>query len=222
MKVRALFPLAAAAGMWIPSLAAAQQPAPLPVSATNPNQQLADAVAAKLRVSHVVSGSDVSVVTQDGTVYLGGSASSIAQKNQIIAEVRSVTGVILIRDGLVVAGQGVVRVQNPALPLAPNAPAYDGPIVEPAPLGGAGQLTPDMGAPPLPPYAWPTYAPHNNVSRVGYPTAYPYNAFPFIGPFYPFPKVPLGWRSVTMTWEDGHWWYGRTSTPQDYWRVRFW
>jgi hypothetical protein len=77
-------------------------------------------------------------------------------------------------------------------------------------------------APPLPPYAWPTYAPHNNVSRVAYPTAYPYNAFPFIGPFYPFPKVPLGWRSVKMEWEDGHWWYGRTSTPQDYWRVRFW
>jgi len=80
----------------------------------------------------------------------------------------------------------------------------------------------DPAGPTLPPYAWPTYAPYNNVSRVGYPTAYPYNAFPFIGPFYPFPKVPLGWRSVNLTWEDGHWWYGRTSTPHDYWRVRFW
>lgn len=77
-------------------------------------------------------------------------------------------------------------------------------------------------APPLPPYAWPTYAPHNNVSRVGYPTAYPYNAFPFIGPFYPFPKVPLGWRKVLLEWEDGHWWIGKTQSPQDYWRVRFW
>jgi len=228
VKVRALFPLAAAAGMWIPSLAAAQQPAPLPVSATNPNQQLADAVASKLRVSNIVSGSDVSVVTQDGTVYLSGSASSIAQKNQIVAEVRSVTGVVLIRDGLVVAGQGVVRVQNPPLPsgismpLAPTAPVYDGPIVEPAPLGGGGQIGPDLQAPPLPPYAWPTYAPHNNVSRVAYPEAYPYNAFPFIGPYYPFPKVPLGWRKVTLEWEDGHWYMGRTSAPQDYWRVRFW
>jgi hypothetical protein len=214
--------------MWVPSAVAAQQPAPLPVAATNPNQQLADAVAAKLRVSNVVSGSDVSVVTQDGTVYLSGSTASIAQKDRIVSTVRSVTGVVLIRDGLVVANQGVVRVQNPPLPsgismpLAPVAPVYDGPIVEPAPLGGAGQITPDLQAPPLPPYAWPTYAPHNNVSRVAYPESYPYNAFPFIGPYYPFPKVPLGWRKVTLEWEDGHWYMGRTAAPHDYWRVRFW
>lgn len=92
---------------------------------------------------------------------------------------------------------------------------------EPLPLGMAGPGG-DMAAPPLPPYAWPTYAPYNNVSRVGYPTAYPYNAFPFIGPFYPFPKVPLGWRKVLLEWEDGHWWIGKTQAPQDYWRVRFW
>jgi hypothetical protein len=60
------------------------------------------------------------------------------------------------------------------------------------------------------------------MSRVAYPQAYPYNAFPFIGPFYPFPKVPLGWRSVKLDWDDGHWYIGRLSTPHDYWRVRFW
>ena len=97
-----------------------------------------------------------------------------------------------------------------------------GPVVEPAPLGVPGAITPDLQAPPLPPNAWPTYAPHNNLSRVGYPQAYPYNAFPFIGPYYPFPKVPLGWRKVTLEWEDGHWWYGRNQTPNDYWKVRFW
>ena len=86
----------------------------------------------------------------------------------------------------------------------------------------AGQILPDMQAPPLPPYAWPTYAPYNNVSRVAYPQAYPYNAFPFIGPYYPFPKVPLGWRKVTLEWEDGHWYLGRNSAPHDYWRVKFW
>jgi len=73
----------------------------------------------------------------------------------------------------------------------------------------------------MPPYAWPTYAPYNNVSRVAYPELYPPQAFPFIGPMYPFPKVPLGWRSVQLKWEDGHWWYGRTATGHDWWRVRY-
>ena len=71
----------------------------------------------------------------------------------------------------------------------------------------------DPAGPRLPPYAWPTYAPYNNYSRVAYPTAYPYNAFPFIGPYYPFPKVPLGWRKVQLEWEDGHWCYGRQLHP---------
>ena len=48
----------------------------------------------------------------------------------------------------------------------------------------------------------------------GYPQTYPYNAFPFIGPFYPFPKVPLGWRKVVLEWEDGHWYYGKLVQPR--------
>jgi hypothetical protein len=115
---------------------------------------------------------------------------------------------------------------SPAMPGYPmqgyGAPSYgNGPMVEPMPMGQGGGHA-DHGAPPMPPYAWPTYAPYNNVSRVAYPEAYPYNAFPFIGPYYPFPKVPLGWRKVTLEWEDGYWWYGKQSTPNDYWRVRFW
>jgi hypothetical protein len=88
------------------------------------------------------------------------------------------------------------------------------------------RLTPGVGAnlypPKMPPYAWPTYAPYNNYSRVAYPQLYPCNAWPFIGPCYPFPKVPLGWRSVKLTWEDGFWWYGRTATRHDWWRLRYW
>ena len=74
----------------------------------------------------------------------------------------------------------------------------------------------------MPPYAWPTYAPYNNYSRVAYPEQYPYEAWPFIGPMYPFPKVPLGWRSIQLTWRDGYWWYGKNATPHDWWRVRYW
>ena len=89
-------------------------------------------------------------------------------------------------------------------------------------MGGAnpGMPNPAMQQPPLPPYAWPTYAPYNNYSRVGYPTLYPNEAFPFIGPMYPFPKVPLGWRAVTLRWQDGHWFYGKTATGHDWWRIR--
>jgi len=98
-----------------------------------------------------------------------------------------------------------------------------GGILEPMPLQGAPPGFPSANQPPpLPPYAWPTYAPYNNMSRVAYPNLYPYESFPFIGPFYPFPKVPLGWRSVTLTWSDGHWWLGRNATGHDWWRVRYW
>ena len=80
----------------------------------------------------------------------------------------------------------------------------------------------DLTPPALPSYSWPTYAPYNNFSRVAYPEEYPHNAFPFIGPFYPFPKVPLGWRAIKLEWEDGSWFYGRTATHRDWWRIRYW
>ena len=80
----------------------------------------------------------------------------------------------------------------------------------------------DLNPPRMPPYSWPTYAPYNNFSRVAYPEAYPYNAWPFIGPIYPFPKVPLGWRSVKLEWDDGHWWYSKLQCKHDWWRLRYW
>jgi len=57
---------------------------------------------------------------------------------------------------------------------------------------------------------------------VAYPNLYPYQSWPFIGPFYPYPKIPPGWRSITLTWQDGYWWYGKNATPHDWWRVRYW
>jgi hypothetical protein len=224
VKVRALFPLAAAAGLWMPAAIYAQQPV-----AANPNQQLADVVAARLRGTALVAGADVSIVAQDGTVRLTGTVRDAAQKDQLVATVKAVGGVVTVRDSLGTVSAGVVRVQNPPLPapiaptpIGPIPPAPGGPVVEPAPVGIPGQVNPGLQAPPLPPYAWPTYAPYNNASRIAYPEAYPYNAFPFIGPYYPFPKVPLGWRKVTLEWTDGHWYLGRNSAPHDYWRVRFW
>ena len=242
MKVRALFSLTIAAGL--SGSAIATPPAPLPASAaassTNPNQTLADDVAYRLRSSGNAAGADVSIVAQEGTVTLSGTAKDATQKARIIADAKGVTGVIVVSDKIRTIATGVVQVQDPPVNLAPIAPTplgptgtpqnfalapnppVGGPIVEPVPLGFQGQAAPDMQAPNMPPYAWPTYAPYGNVSRVAYPQAYPYNAFPFIGPYYPFPKVPLGWRKVTLEWDDGHWYLGRQSAPHDYWRVKFW
>jgi BON domain len=116
-------------------------------------------------------------------------------------------------------------VPPPSLPIGlPPLGAGPGTVVtDPVPLNGMPAMAPiDPAGPRMPPYAWPTYAPYNNYSRVAYPASYPYNAFPYIGPFYPFPKVPLGWRRVVLEWEDGHWYIGRLSSPYDYWRVKFW
>jgi hypothetical protein len=117
--------------------------------------------------------------------------------------------------------------ETPATPVKPDAPPVStapvGPIAEPAPIYQAPAVGPyDVNQPHMPPYAWPTYAPYNNYSRVAYPEAYPYNAWPYIGPVYPFPKIPLGWRSVKLEWEDGHWWFRRVATAHDWWRLRYW
>jgi hypothetical protein len=234
VTIRNIRPLAVALGLGAAGVAGAAdiaKPMTVPVSA---NQQLADVVATRLSGTPATQGADVSIDCKDGVVTLKGSCKDKAQLAAIQEMVRVTPGVKLVQTGLKVAPNGVTQAQAMEAPaqmsMGPVAmpvssavpPSAGGPVIEPVPLGQAGGVMSPNEAPPLPPYAWPTYAPYNNVSRVAYPQAYPYNAFPFIGPYYPFPKVPLGWRSVRLDWEDGHWWIGKTSTPQDYWRVRFW
>ena len=65
--------------------------------------------------------------------------------------------------------------------------------------------------PSMPDYAWPSYASHPNYAAVTYPRQYSPTAWPYIGPFYPYPQVPLGWRKVSLEWDDGWWWLDFTS-----------
>ena len=58
----------------------------------------------------------------------------------------------------------------------------------------------------MPNWAWPSYAAYPNYGAVTYPKQYSPTAWPFIGPFYPYPQVPLGWRKVSLEWDDG-WWF---------------
>lgn len=195
-------------------------------------------------------GTKISIEVRDGVVELSGTVGSSEQHEQILRSVSRVSGIKRIESSISGPGISAGEPQSGAVPAGSYPPtgyapftrtsgqAEGGPLNSlPAPLGAAPGLstgepvplngTPMMTAldpagPRLPPYAWPTYAPYNNMSRVAYPQSYPYNAFPYIGPYYPFPKVPLGWRKVVLEWEDGHWYYGRLSSPQDMWRVKFW
>lgn len=85
----------------------------------------------------------------------------------------------------------------------------------PVPMAAAGCAygmgAPRYDQPNLPSYAWPSYAAHPNYAAVTYPKQYSPSAWPYIGPFYPYPQVPLGWRKVALEWDDGLWYLDFTS-----------
>jgi hypothetical protein len=93
------------------------------------------------------------------------------------------------------------------------APAYTNAPGAGVPGGAPGYMPQPTGYPAphrydqpyMPGYAWPTYAAHPNYAGVQYPKQYSPTAWPYIGPFYPYPQVPLGWRKVTLEWDDGWW-----------------
>ena len=65
---------------------------------------------------------------------------------------------------------------------------------------------PNYENPSMPGYAWPSYASYPNYAALSYPQQYSPTAWPYIGPFYPYPQVPLAWRKVSLEWDDG-WWF---------------
>ena len=71
--------------------------------------------------------------------------------------------------------------------------------------------------PCMPNYAWPSYAAYPNYAGVTYPKQYSPTAWPYIGPFYPYPQVPLGWRKVTLEWDSGWWFLDFKDQPASCW-----
>ncbi|HTU91698.1 MAG TPA: BON domain-containing protein [Gemmataceae bacterium] len=251
MTVSARFSLVFTLGLSLLTAAATTAAEPLVSEPPRPisfsNQQMAENIAARLRQSGQLQHYDVNVRFHEEVAELTGSVADVEQRDRVLRLVQDVAGVRGVVDRLSVAG-AIVPVQAggipevlppvqgantappplaaPSLPPAtagPAAPAASGaPPSEAMPIFQAPAPTPNQLNPPrMPPYAWPTYAPYNNYSRVGYPLAYPCNAFPFIGPVYPFPKVPLGWRSVRLEWDDGFWWFSKTATRWDWWKLRY-
>jgi hypothetical protein len=87
----------------------------------------------------------------------------------------------------------------------PSAGVPGGPLPMATPgMGGAVAPT-RFDVPNMPNHAWPSYASYPNYAAVTYPRQYSATAWPYIGPFYPYPQVPLGWRKVTLQWDDGWW-----------------
>jgi hypothetical protein len=87
----------------------------------------------------------------------------------------------------------------------PYGPAGFAPPIHPVSGGAFSGGGVRYDHPQLPPYAWPSYASHPNYAAVTYPKQYSPTVWPYIGPFYPYPQVPLGWRKVCLEWDDGWW-----------------
>jgi hypothetical protein len=222
-----------AVGLWMTFPLLGQEPALVGVdqNSLSTNQRVANTIADHLRQSGQLRYYTVDIVFRDGVAELSGTVADQLQREEVQRIVQGVPGVERVQDnlrlaeavtqvqGLELAPQGPPTLSQAPTPTLPVAPAP----VEPAPIYQAPPASPyDLNPPKMPPYAWPTYAPYNNYSRVAYPTRYPYQSWPYIGPFYPFPKIPPGWRSVKLEWQDGYWWYSPHSNSFCWWRIRYW
>lgn len=97
-----------------------------------------------------------------------------------------------------------------------GVPGGPRPMYNAAAQGGVAPARYDQ--PCMPNYAWPSYAAYPNYAAVTYPRQYSPTAWPYIGPFYPYPQVPLGWRKVTLEWKDGWWFLDFKDDPASCWR----
>jgi hypothetical protein len=199
----------------VASIASAQAPA------MSPNQATANAVASALKSSRSLSAYRIEIETNNGVVTLTGSVTNDTQKREALSLASKTAGVTSVVDQIRVIDNRVRPAQyqvamgghfghrnsadSTMVDGSMSAPmaAPDG---SPMPEGPAAMGVPTGAGPNQPNYAWPSYAPTGNFSAVGYPTAYPWQAWPNIGPFYPYPEVPQDWRAVTLRWDDGIWW----------------
>ncbi len=212
---------------------ATEAPAQLPMVTDN---QIAMMISGELKAKKengTLTNFSLQMTVKDGKVWLQGYVPSRKQRDMAIAAAEAVQGVAevineidiqlpITRDIAAMVPQ-ILRPQGPlnAPNLAQVPVAMAGALVAApaamlgaAPGQGPGQMASSpMGVsraryeqPQVPNYAWPTYAAQPNYAAVTYPKQYSASAWPYIGPFYPYPQVPLGWRKVTLEWDDG-WWF---------------
>jgi hypothetical protein len=129
---------------------------------------------------------------------IAGQQASSQSRTQLTASRKTRTNVARRQDVIDGGIDGV--------PAAQPVPGNGGPLPSYVPGVAVGVAPAYYDQPNMPNYAWPSYASHPNYAGVTYPRQYSPTAWPYIGPFYPYPQVPLGWRKVTLEWDDG-WWF---------------
>lgn len=196
------------------------------------DQQITDSVVSALGAAQQngqLKGFGVDVQTRNGTVEIVGQASTAAQRDLIVQIAENTPGIAGLRENISTPGATAQVRATPASHVAHagqqamtapyqmnQAPQNFQPagmqvqgaptMGQPVPMGPyQGGGAPRYDTPNLPNYAWPGYAAYPNYAAVTYPQQYSPSAFPYIGPFYPYPQVPLGWRKVSLEWEDGWW-----------------
>ena len=150
-----------------------------------------------------------SVETASANVVAASPAAEVQPETATLTTNFGVTGATAAVNRLPVAYAPSTSIRQASAPTRPVAVApveyvvggYTGDVALNGGFAGA-----QMDNPAMPAYAWPSYAAHPNYGAVAYPQQYSAKAWPFIGPFYPYPQVPLGWRKVTLEWDDG-WWF---------------
>ncbi|MEO2025275.1 MAG: BON domain-containing protein [Fuerstiella sp.] len=169
------------------------------------NQQTAQQIADALeRVG--LTGYEIEIRFEDGVATLAGDVATAEQLQVARIAASTVKGVNEVRIRLQAKGPiaqtNFVPQRRPMPPVSQASMAMMGGMqAMPTSIGGAGAYS----NPQLPKHAWPSYAQYPNSAAISYPKQYSASAWPYIGPFYPYPQVPMGWREVSLQWDDGHW-----------------
>ena len=183
-----------------------------------------------LKDSGQLENFNVQISVGGGTVWMKGFTADEAQQASIIGIAQGIDGVAKVVNDMIIrkpasfqiasVTQQPIPAPEPAFgvktaPVVPQqafvaqatamtAPVASAPTQMMATPSGIAQARYEQ--PNLPAYAWPSYAAAPNYGQVNYPKQYSASAWPYIGPFYPYPQVPLGWRKVSLEWTDG-WWF---------------
>jgi hypothetical protein len=184
---------------------------PKPVQPASVSQDVASAIGS----GPIGAGVDPSAATARRSVVK--SAPPVANVPQFAAADSQQAATMPMQVPYMVPVYAGSQMQVP-LAMAPARPVNYNAMGGPMPQGAAGapvpMYMPGSGVgiaparydhPTMPGYAWPSYAAYPNYAAVTYPKQYSPTAWPYIGPFYPYPQVPLGWRKVTLEWDDGWW-----------------
>ena len=211
------------------------------VAVSASDEALARQLATALQSANL-RGYNIEIQVENGVANLLGSVADQQQWSAASQAASSVPGIRHVNNRMQITGANAGRIpartvafQNgqPPVPadagplLPPTGPQTGGPMIpgaHPMIAGGPGYGYPGAGQsamvynqPNFPPHSWPTTAPYPNSAQVSYPTQYSASAWPYIGPFYPYPQVPRGWRSAQLEWDDGYWKLKFNSKTDKWW-----